>query len=145
MRVLHDHVDVLLTDTLGIDLLVVSGSWSRLGWLSLGISSLGGSGGLGLSCHLLSLLQVETALWVVNLDLSEDGEGVAVLTGAHHSWVVNNKDNSVLLLEGDTGDSLEALHTDLGESLAGLLLSLLESWTVYATKSNKLATTCFFQ
>ena len=131
LRVIHDHLDVLFGDSFSIDV-VVSSSGGGLGWLSLSSISTGSSLGLGGgSLHLLGLGHVEALCWVVNLDFSENGEGVSIISGSQNSWVVDNEDDSVLLLESDTSNSLETLHTDLGKSLAGLLLTLLELWTVY--------------
>ena len=126
VSVVNDHANVLLTYSLSINILVISSS-SCLSWLSLCSSCRGCScSSLSLSLHSLGLLHVNAVNWVINSDLSKDGELVTILSRSHDSWIIDHKDQSVLLLKSNTGDSLKVLHTKLGQGLASLLLLLAD-------------------
>ena len=128
----HQHVNV----GGGEAGLVLGGLVATLVLLSLGDSSGGilGSGSHLLLGELLGLGLLETSVGVVELELAEDGERLAILR-LEHLGVVHNEDKAVALAHGDAGHTAELLHADLQEGLAALLLATVELVSTYITES----------
>lgn len=112
----HDELNILLADTLLIDLLIIlsGGRGISLGTLvSLTgiLEDLLGSLELGLQ-----------AVHVLGLTLAKDDVGVRV-QGSEDIGLGNGQDGGTGAADGDTGDTLDLLETKLGEGLAGLDLT----------------------
>ena len=78
------------------------------------------------SGHLGGLSLLKALVGVVVFKFTEANELVAVVAGDENLGVVDHENESVSLLNGDAGDTAESLHTELGESLAALLLASIE-------------------
>lgn len=111
----HDELDILLADTLLIDLLIILSGGRGIG--------LGGVGITGILEDVLGSLELGLqAVHVLGLALAEDDVGVRV-QGSVDIGLGNGQDGSTGAANGDTGDTLDLLETELGEGLAGLDLA----------------------
>ena len=110
LGVLHDHGDVVLGEAVFWEWLLVLVDWGG-----------GGSNLLlwGLLGELLGLLHLHLSVQILEFELSEDGVGVVKVEDL---WVVNDEDEAISFLEGNSGDSGKLLHADLSKGLLALLL-----------------------
>ena len=140
-RMLHYHIDVVWREAS----LALSGTvilrGGRTGWLgTAGGGSVGaGHGGLSLgSSHLLGFSGLEALVGVIELEFSERDELGAVRAVTDDLRVVNYENGAIALLDGNTSDSSEWLHAELGEGLAALSLASVELGTVLAFEGGHL-------
>ena len=113
---LHDHFDVIggktrLIKRCTIVLLSLSGGSGLSGTLSRGFS------------ELLGLLHLHLTVQIFKFELTEDGVGRIEIENLR---IVNDEDESISLLESDSGDASKRLHANLHEGLAALLLISVE-------------------
>ena len=111
----HNHGDVVGSKTIfGEGLLVVLGSSLSLSW-SLCLGNLLG--------ELLGLLHLHLSVQILELELSKDCVRVIKVKDL---GIVDDEDETISLLEGNSGDASELLHADLHEGLSALLLTSVE-------------------
>ena len=76
-----------------------------------------------LLCEPLSLSLLHALVGVIDLDFSEANERVSTVSRLEHFRVINDKDVSIALPEGDTSDASELFHAELQQCLAALLFT----------------------